>query len=59
MDEVRRVRNRMSKRLLDAERRDGGSVAELRRMGREAAAWMSSQSGSKTPAAARRRRKAQ
>ena len=34
--ELRRIRRRLSERLLEAERREGTCVPELRRMGREA-----------------------
>jgi hypothetical protein len=36
VDELRVIRRRISKRLLDAERREGTCVPELRRMGRDA-----------------------
>jgi len=59
MDEVRRIRRRVSKRLLEAEQREGTCVPELRRMGREAAAWMNREAGSKSAAGSKGRRKAE
>lgn len=40
MSELREIRDRMSKRLLEAERREGSCVPELRRLGRKAAAGL-------------------
>ena len=37
VDEIREIRRRISKRLLEAERREGTCVPELRRMARKAA----------------------
>ena len=59
MDEVRRIRRRMSKRLLEAERREGSCVSELRRMGREAASWMNAGAGAKSASSSKSRRKAE
>ena len=59
MDEVRSIRGRISKRLLDAERREGSSVPELRRMGREASAWMSREAAPKATPSPKGRRKAE
>lgn len=59
MDEVRKIRQRMSKRLLDAERREGSCVPELRRMGREAAAWMNREAIGKSASSSKSRRKAE
>ena len=53
MSEIREIRDRMSKRLLEAERREGSCVPELRRLGRKAAAGMSHESG--TPSKSRRK----
>ena len=51
MSEIRETRDRISKRLLEAERREGSCVPELRRMGRKAAAWAAreARSSSKRP----------
>jgi hypothetical protein len=50
MSDVRAIRDRMSKRLLEAERREGSCVPELRRLGRKAAGWMAREAkvGAKT-----------
>lgn len=52
IEELRQIRRKISKRLLDAERREGSCLPELRRMEREARAWW------KKEAALRPRRKA-
>ncbi|HLY74109.1 MAG TPA: hypothetical protein VKU80_08330 [Planctomycetota bacterium] len=39
MEELRKVRREISKRLLGAEQREGSCLPELRRMEREARAW--------------------
>ena len=39
-EEIRENRRKISRRLLEAERREGTCVPELRRMGREAMKWM-------------------
>jgi len=59
MEEIRRIRGRMSERLLEAERREGTCVPELRRIGREASVWMSRELGRKTAASSKRHRKAE
>ena len=41
MSDLREIRDRMSKRLLEAERREGSCIPELRRLGRKAAAGLS------------------
>jgi hypothetical protein len=56
MEEIRRVRRRISKRLLEAERREGTCVPELRRMGREAAKAIAREAGISS---GRNRRKAE
>lgn len=39
LEELRAIRRGISKRLLQAERREGTSIPELRRMGRAARRW--------------------
>lgn len=39
MEELRKVRRKISKRLLEAQRREGSCLPELRRMEREARLW--------------------
>jgi hypothetical protein len=59
MQEILRIRRRMSERLLEAERREGTCVRELRRMGRDAASWMSREAAPKSRHSSKGRRKAE
>ena len=40
MDEIRKAKRKVSKRLLEAQKREGSFMPELARMERDARAWM-------------------